>query len=237
MRQEVRRIPVAAMSIALLGALASTGIAGEPDNRSTAPILLTSWCKPSSVDLKPYQGRSCCRTDTSCPECIERVPVQECVTGKKKVYDCKTCYEYVSIPEVRYRWVTKWVTREIPCDYCKPVCKTQDGENSYGEERWDKQPEGCGATLHCRSIDWKREKADCKFCDRKPGKTTIKVRYKTCVKEPYTVYRQVKRPICVKIPRYEKVKVWITRHECRKPDCPACEFCNGAGCEQCIQPR
>ncbi|MFQ5733672.1 MAG: hypothetical protein ACE5KM_17175, partial [Planctomycetaceae bacterium] len=221
--------PLAAVVLVVLG---TTAVAGDPDGRSQ--IQLTGWSKPSSVDLAPYSGSQCCQINTPCEECIERVPVQECVTGKKTLYDCKICYEYVSIPEVRYRWVNKWVTRDIPADYDKPVCKKQDGQNCYGQERWDKQKQACGTTRHCRSIEQKLEKADCKYCDCEPGQTTIKVRYKTCVKEPYTVYRRVKRPICVKQPRYEKVKVWITRHECRKPDCQACSSCGGAGCDSCI---
>ena len=232
MRKQSFGVVVQSLAVLLLPILVSTAVAAEPESRSQ--IQLTGWSKPSSVDLTPYNGGQCCRLDTPCPECIERVPVRECVTGLKKVYDCKIRYEYVSIPEVRYRWVKRWVTREIPCDYCKPVCKTQDGQNCFGQERWDKQKKVCGTTLHCRSIEQKLEKADCKYCGRAPGETTIKVRYKTCVKEPYTVYRRVKRPICVKQPRYEKVKVWITRHECRTSNCQSCQSCDGAGCQSCV---
>ncbi len=220
--------------ITLLTIFASTAIADAQSRRF--PFSLSRLFRKSSVDLKTHKCDQCGQTHADDAQCIERVPVQECVTGKKKVYDCKIRYEYVSIPEVRYRWITKWVTREIPADYCKPVCKKQDGQNCFGQERWDKQKQVCGTTLLCRSIEPKLEKADCKYCDSAPGKTTIKVRYKTCVKEPYTVYRQVKRPICVKQPRYEKVKVCITRHECRKPDCPSCQSCGGAGCAACASP-
>lgn len=235
MTGDLCRKPVAvSLSGLLLLAVATTGIAGERAGGASSPISLTGWSKPSSVDLDSYTGDACRPLQTPCPQCIERVPVQECVTGKKKVYDCKICYEYVSIPEVRYRWVNKWVTREIPCEYCKPVCKSQEGRKVYGQERWDEQEAACGAKLHCRSIEPMQEKAACKYCGREPGETTIKVHYKTCVKEPYTVYRRVKRPICVKQPRYEKVKVCITRHECRELDCQTCDACRGAGCDSCL---
>ena len=60
-------------------------------------------------------------------------------------------------------------------------------------------------------------------CQTEPGKTTIKVHYLSCVKEPYTVYRQVEKEVGVKQPCYERVDVPITRH--------VCEHCGGLGCE------
>ena len=35
--------------------------------------------------------------------CVERVPVTECIAGKKLVYDVKKRNEYMTIPETRYR--------------------------------------------------------------------------------------------------------------------------------------
>ena len=63
--------------------------------------------------------------------CIERTPVEECVVGKKEVF--KTCvrYEYVSIPEVRYRWQIMCIKKEIPCDTCKTVCEDQECIHPY----------------------------------------------------------------------------------------------------------
>ena len=47
----------------------------------------------------------------------------------------------------------------------------------------------------------------------------------TCVKVPYTVYRQVEKEVGVKQPCYEKVEVQVTRH--------VCENCGGLGCHFC----
>ena len=185
---------------------------------------LTRVLGKTATDVSAHECNEC-----QDPECIERIPVQECVVGKKKVYDSSIRYEYVSIPEVRYRWKNKWVTKEIPCEYCKPVCKTEQGERCYGTERWDKAKLGC-STQHCKTIEPKIEKQTCKYCGSEPGKTTVKVRYKTCVKVPYTVYRRVKRPVCVKQARYEKVEVFITRYKCKKA---GCDRCGGNGCANC----
>lgn len=221
----------------------ATALLAVPEKMVTAadpggwrfPFRLTGWGKAGSVDLKTYKCDECGQVHGADFKCIERVPIQECVVGKKKVFDSTIRYEYVSIPEVRYRWKTKWVTREIPCEYCKPVCKTEDGQNCYGTEKWASEDAAC-SKLHCRIIQPQLEKAPCKYCECEPGETTVKVRYKTCVKEPYTVYRQVKRPICVKLPRYEKVEVPITRHECRDLKCQTCKSCAGAGCASCAAP-
>ena len=180
----------------------------------------------TATDVSAHECHEC-----NDPQCIERIPVEECVFGKKKVYDSSIRYEYVSIPEVRYRWKNKWVTKEIPCEYCKPVCKTEDGESCYGAERWDKAKLAC-STQHCKTIEPKTEKQTCKYCGSEPGKTTVKVRYKTCVKVPYTVYRRVKRPVCIKQVRYEKVEVSITRYKCKKA---GCDRCSGNGCANCCR--
>lgn len=193
---------------------------------------LTGLFSKSRVDLRSYECDECGQDHGPNVECIVRVPVTEIVTGKKKVYKSKIRYEYVSIPEVRYRWKKKWVTKEIDSEYDKPVCKSEDGKHCYGTERWDADDIG-GSKLHCRTIEPQFEKVVCKYCDYEPGKTTIKVRYKTCVKEPYTVYRQVKRQVCVKQPCYEKVEVPITRHECCSVEHETCEKCGGAGCSVC----
>ena len=229
-------LSVAKLSLAIVAisfAVSQNGLsAAEPGRGFRLPFKLTSWFTKSSVNVHPHKCNDCGQVHDAGVECIERIPIEECVTGKKRVYECKTAYEYVSIPEVRYRWKTRWVTKEIPAEGCKPVCKTQDGENCYGAERWEKDDLGC-SKLHCKIVDQKLEKQQCKHCESVPGQTTIKVRYKTCVKEPYTVYRQVKRPVCVKIPRYEKVKILITRYKCKGAQCESCQHCQGAGCDSC----
>ena len=168
--------------------------------------------------------------DVPCPQscdqcdhetCVERVPVTECISGKKLVYDVKKCNEYVAIPETRYRWKMRWVVKEVKCAYCMPTCKTETVDHCYESERWDTQGLGCGK-LHCKTCEVKVEKLPGKHCGRKPGETTVKVRYLTCVKEPYTVYRQVAKPVCVKQPRYEHAEVSVTRYICRR--------CGGGGC-------
>lgn len=234
MRVRSRSYVVALALLALMMASANPLCAGEPRTGFHWPIRLTKWFGKSSVDVSSYECDHCGQIHEAGVECIERIPVSECVKGKKTVYDCKVRYEYVSVPEVRYRWKMKWVTKEIPCEGYKPVCKSEDGQRCYGAERWDEYCADCGE-VHCKSIEHKTENAPCKYCDCEPGQTTIKVRYKTCVKEPYTVYRQIKRPVCVKQPRFEKVEVTITRHKCRSYECDTCEDCDGAGCASCSQ--
>ena len=156
------------------------------------------------------------------------------------------------------------ITKEIDCPYCKPVCKTEEGKNSFGAEKWEKSAsadarcEGSGdgschedegghgngdasAELHCKDIVPQLEKTECKYCGREPGETVIKAKVWSCVRVPYTVYRRVKRPVCVKQPRYEKVEVNVTRYictNCRGIGCDKCEEsacsdCNGNGCQSC----
>jgi hypothetical protein len=156
--------------------------------------------------------------------CIERTPVQDCVVGKKEVFKTSIRYEYVSIPETRYRWQIKCITKEIPCEGCKTICENKEVEHPYQVERWDKQQTSC-SELHCKTCVTQTEKLDTKVCKEVPGKTTIKTHYWSCVKVPYTVYRQVRQEVCVKQPRSEKVDVLVTRH--------VCEHCGGLGCTFC----
>lgn len=185
--------------------------------------------KGTPLDVhRPEADKQCGREG-----CVERVPVNDCVTGEKKVYKPSIHCEYVSIPEVRYRLQTKCITKEIPWCYCKPVCKTIDVDHPYEAERWDKRCLGC-AELHCKGCEPKCEKLTCKECGAEPGKTTVKLEYWSCVKVPYTVYRQVAKEVCVKQPRYEKVDVPITRYICKQ--CREdCRFCGGKGCQHCRQ--
>jgi len=226
MRSPKTVFSIVTIAITCLAAVSNVATAGKPGSR-----LFRRFFKSKNVNVYPYECDECGQIHDSGTKCIVRYPVEVCVTGKKLVYDSKVQYEYVSIPEVRYRWVKKWVTKEIPADYSKPVCKSKPSENCFGTEKWTKEKQECG-TRHCMTVVQNREKAVSKSCDCKPGKTTIKVRYKTCVKEPYTVYRQVKRPICVKYPRYEKVDVAITKYECEQS---GCNHCNGSGCKSCLR--
>lgn len=207
------------MSALLLGSQSQSASAGEPGTKLTWLAKMTGWFAETPKDVRTYNFDDPCQTPDCHSECIKVVPVTECVEGKKKVYDCKVRYEYVTVPEVRYRWKKRWVTKEIPCEYCKPVCHSEEIENSFGQERWDRTQADCCGEVHCRSIEPKHEKGTCKCCGSAPGETTIKVRYKTCVKEPYTVYRRVQRPVCVKQPHYEDVDVSITRYECEDCGC------------------
>lgn len=196
--------------------------AGEPGARKLFPVRLTGWFKKSSIDPHSYECDDCGQTGGECPKCIERIPKTKCVTGWKRVWKSSVRYEYVSIPEVRYRWKKKKITKEIPADGCDPVCKSHDCEHCYGQEKWTKEGDCC-SKLHCRSIEPKYEKTHPKCLECKPGKTTVKVHYWSCVKVPYTVYRRVRRPICLKEPRHEKVKVPITKYKCKRAKCESCD--------------
>ncbi len=213
---------VVVASAAMLSAAPQDTLAGELPWSNLGCML-----KSSPVDVPCPQSCDQCRKEF----CIERVPVRECVKGKKLVYDCKVRSEWVTIPETRYRWVNRCVTEEIPCCYCKPVCKTQEGVRGYESEEWSEDPlqtcSGCGG-IYCKHCQNKCEKVECKHCAREPGETVIKVHYKSCVKEAYVVYRQVRREVCVKKPRHEHVNVSITRYECK--------HCNGNGCQTCCDP-
>lgn len=232
------RIITGLLGLALLCAL-SVGVgprglsAAEGDGSWRLPFRLTSLFSRGGTDVTTYECDGCGQIHAPEMKCTQRVTVPDCVVGKKRVYDSETRYEYVSVPEVRYRLKEMWVTKEIPAPGCKPVCKSQDGQNCFGTERWDKHNEGTACETHCRSIESKLEKADCKYCESEEAETTIKVRYKTCVKVPYTVYRRVKRPICLKIPCDEEVEVPIIRHECHDPNCSGCDLCSGANCGSC----
>jgi len=157
--------------------------------------------------------------------CVERTKVEDCVVGEKKVYKTTIHHEYVSIPEVRYRWQMKYITKEIPADTCKTVCEDEDVEHHYEVEHWEKKELPCGDELHCKTCVPQCEKLQVKKCKTEPGKTTVKVHYWSCVKVPYTVYRQVEKEVCVTQPRCEKVEVPVTRY--------VCKHCGGIGCKFC----
>jgi len=147
-----------------------------------------------------------------------RAPVQDCVIGKKKLFRSWVCDEYVVVAEVRYRWETKCITKEIPADFEEPVCNSEDCEAGHNVEAWESEAVG-ECKIHCKSAKTESENVPIKRIDSAPGKTTIKVCYKSCVKVPYTVYRQIKRPICVKQPCHESVEVPVTRYEGQRLKC------------------
>ncbi len=214
-------------AVAMVLVLSDLGFVSTPREVEAGKLFnLANLLPGRGMNLREHHCDKCGNAHEPDGPCIERFPVKDCVIGKKKVYDSKICYEYVSIPETRYRWKNKWVTKEIPCPYCKPVCKTEDGEHCFGEEKWEKQCTVCGK-LHCKHIETKIEKLPVKRCAHEPDETTIKARYWSCVKEPYLVYRRVKKPVCIKEPRYERVKVAVTRY--------VCKHCDGGGCGQCGQ--
>jgi hypothetical protein len=197
---------------------------------------ITKWFQGTKVDVHRPEACNQCGHET----CIERTPVQDCVQGEKKVYKTSIHCEHVAIPEVRYKWEWKWVEKEIPADYCKTVCDTENVDHQYEVEHWQKSDLPCGGEMHCKSCEEKIEKIPCKTCKTEPGKTKVKVHYWSYVKVPYTVYRQVEREVCVKQPRCEKVEVPVTRYvgehcgglsgRCERRHC---EHCNGKGCKYC----
>ena len=104
--------------------------------------------------------------------CIERVPITECVTAKKEVFDVKKCYEYVTIPETKYRFVTRCVVKEVKCPYCMPYCEAQDVPRCYESETWESTGGGgCGGCgqVHCKRCQNKIENVVCQQCGRKHG--------------------------------------------------------------------
>lgn len=156
--------------------------------------------------------------------CIERTAVKECVPGKKRNDKVQIRYEYLAIPEVRYHWRIKRITKEIPCKGVNTVCEEKKVEVPYTVEAWKKQQNGCDE-LHCKTCVRQTEMLPRQECKSEPGETTIKVRYWSCVKVPYTVYRQVRKEVCVKQPCYEHVEVPVTRYVCKN--------CGGLGCKHC----
>lgn len=192
--------------------------------RAGDPFNLINFLTGKSVDLKSHACDKCGHPHGNDEYCIERYPVEDCVVGKKKVFDSKIKFECVSIPETRYHLKKTLITKEIPCPYCKPICKTEDCQRCFGQEKWEKHCSEC-SELHCKHIEPVLEKALSKHCEHEEGETTIKVKYWSCVKVPYTVYRQVRQPVCVKQPRYVKVEVPVTRY--------VCQHCNGTGCSTC----
>ena len=175
----------------------------------------------TGVDVRSYDVcPECGQAHDLDAECIQRVPVPDCVTGKKRLFVGSVRYEYVVVAEVRYRWKTKCITKEIPADCEDPVCKTEEGECPNNVEDWMSCDNG-DCKVYCQTTKPDPDGVEMKRIECAPGQTTIKVRYKSLVKEPYTVYRQIKRPIGVKQPCYESVDVPITRYvgQRLKSDC------------------
>ena len=165
----------------------------------------------TGVDVRDYD----CLPECDDAECILREPVQDCVVGKKRGFRYWVCDEYVTVAEVRYRWKTKWITKDIPADFQEPVANSDDSESGHNVEAWNADDCGDGK-IHCKSPKSEPENARTKRIDCQPGKTTIRVCYKSCVTVPYTVYRQIKRPMAIKQPCDEQVEVPITRYEGRR---------------------
>lgn len=201
----------------------------SPGARAGHPFNMISFFTGKKADLKSHTCDKCGRSHGKDEYCIARHKVEECVVGKKEVFDTKIKYEWVSIPETRYRWKKQLITEEVSCPYCcKPVLETEDCERCVGREAWEKHGDECNE-LHCRHIEPIIEKAETKRCEHEEGETTVKVKYWSCVKVPYTVYRQVKQPVGVKQPRYKKAKVSITRYVCRHCGNAGCNGCDGGG--------
>ena len=170
----------------------------------------------TGVDVRSNEVCSDCGQTHDCDaECIQRCPVPDCVTGKKKIFCSSIRYEYVVVAEVRYRWKMKCITKEVPADFEEPHCKTEDGESLNNVQDWD-SCDSCEGKVYCENTKSDPDGVECKRIECEPGQTTIKVKYKSLVKEPYTVYRQIKRPIAIKQPRYECVEVPVTRYEGRR---------------------
>lgn len=212
-----------------------------------APLVIS--VQPSSAVELPWSNLAglmhSTPVDVICPPgscdtckkefCINRVPVTKCETGKKLVYDVEKRYEYVTIPETRYRFVTRHVTKEVKCSYCMPYCEAYEVDHCYKSEQWNSHESGCG-DVHCKSCVTRTEKLTCQHCGRKPGETIVKVRVKECIKEPYVVYRQVRRQVCVKRPRYEHVEVPVTRYVCKDCASGGCGQCGDRGtCDACCE--
>ena len=175
----------------------------------------------TGVDVRTYEiCPDCGQAHDPEVECIQRVPCPDCVIGKKRLFCGSVHYEYVVVAEVRYRWKTKWITKEVPADFQDPICNTEDGDCLHNVEDWT-SCDTCEGKMYCQTTKSDPDGVEIKRIECEPGQTTIKVRYKSCVKEPYTVYRQIRRPIAVKQPCYEKVEVPITRYigQRLKPNC------------------
>ena len=175
----------------------------------------------TGVDVRTYEVCPDCGQHHDCDaECIERCPCNDCVVGKKRLFNASIRCEYVVVAEVRYRWKTKWIEREIPADYQQPVCKTEDGDCINNVEDWFSS-DCCEGKVYCQTTKPDPDGVEIKRIECEPGQTTIKVKYKSLVKEPYTVYRQIKRPIAIKQPCDECVEVPITRYvgQRLKKDC------------------
>lgn len=243
----------------------------SPTQVAAHPFGFISRFLPLGVDVHPHECDKCGRVHDPDGPCIERQAVTVCVVGKKEVFKSRIRYEYVSVPETRYYWKKVCLTKEIPCPYCKPVCKTEDCLHCFGREYWEESCKRCGNSrcngvdpccewprvalpslcageesggnscacyveVHCKTIRPCFEKVPSKCCSHEPGETTITVHYRSCVKVPYTVYRQVKVPVCVKQPRYKKVKVPVTKYVCACGPGSGCSGCNGGTGSCCDGP-
>ena len=166
----------------------------------------------TGVDVRSYEVcPDCGQTHDPDGECLQRIPVDDCVVGKKKGYRTLIRYEYVVVAEVRYRWKTKWITKEIPADCEEAMCITDEAVGPNNIQDWQ-SCDSCEGKVYYSTTKPDPDTAEIKRIECKPGQTSIKVKYKSCVKEPYTVYRQVRRPIGVKQPCYEDVEVPIRRY-------------------------
>ena len=177
--------------------------------------------RKTGVDVRSYEICPDCGQSHDCDdECIKRVAVPDCVIGKKRMFCGSVHYEYVVVAEVRYRWKTKWITKEVPADFEEPVCKTDEGTCPNDVQDWT-SCDDCEGKVYCETTKPELEGIESKRIECQPGQTSIRVRYKSCVKEPYTVYRQIRRPIAVKQPCFEKVEVPVTRYvgQRLKKDC------------------
>lgn len=206
---------------------------------ATAAVMMTAYPAPTRAGdgslpglTDFFNGGLFCLPGKE-PKCHEstvtRTPVDKCIHGKKEVDNVKIRCEYETVPETRYRYVRRLVCKEIPSSGCKTVCTDKGGTTSITTQQWNDSSKGKadgkkgGATVHCSDCVDQDQSTSCISCDSSKGKTTTKVHYWTCVKEPYTVYHQIKREVAVNQPHYEHVKVPITKY--------VCDHCNQAGCD------
>jgi hypothetical protein len=197
----------------------------SPCFRRPSECLRRLYYKITGTDVRSFDVDPDCEVLCDPPsECLQRIPCDDCVRGKKKLFCGSICYENVTVAEVRYRWKTKWITKEVPADFEEPICNTDDQESLHCVEDW-KSGQWGECKIHCRSMTPAKETVEQKRIDCQPGKTTVKLCYKSCVKVPYTVYRQIKRPIAIKQPCCEKVEVPVKRYacECLESDCECVE--------------
>lgn len=191
-------------SLTSLGMLSSTTAAKEPLH------FLHHFRWPALGIPRSVDCNACGHPHAHGAACVVLASVDDQVIGKKRVDDSSIRYEWATVPETQYRWKKRLVTKEISCEYCKPFCETTQAEQVVVREKWQ-QEDFPGGEIHCRVQDLQQEAIPVTQCKHEPGETTIKVRFWTTVKEPFTVYRQVKRPVCVKQTRREPATVTVTR--------------------------